>query len=243
MSRQSWSIIIFCFNEVGTVEQVVKKTMETLEKMGVDTFEVLLVDDGSTDGSREVANNLPEIFPHLRLLYHPQNLGIGKALRTGYFEAQYQNVCAVTADGQFDLNELLPCAEIPERRIISFYRKENTTYSFFRNSLSKANKQLNLWLNGFELKDVNWVKIYKGAAIQEMNLEIESSLVESDICAKFIFKGFEVLEVESKYLQRISGVSKGASFKIVKQAFIDTLFLSRVLARFKKNQRNSSHFS
>lgn len=238
MSKQSWSIIIFCFNEVGTVEQVVKKTIETLEKMEVNTFEVLLVDDGSSDGSKEVAQNLPELFPKLRLLHHPHNLGIGRALRTGYSGAQYENVCAIPADGQFDLNELIPFAEIPSKSIVSFYRKENTTYNFFRNSLSKANKQLNLWLNGFELKDVNWVKIYKGAEIKRMNLEIESSLIESEICAKFIFNGFEVIEVESKYLKRTSGISKGASFKIVKQAFIDTLFLSRVLYRFKKHNRN-----
>ena len=184
-------------------------------------------------------STLPDSIPSLRLLFHARNLGIGKALRTGYFEAQYENVCAVPADGQFDLMELLPFAQVPERSIVSFFRKENTTYSFFRNSLSKANKQLNLWLNGFELKDVNWVKIYKGAEIKQMNLEIESSLVESEICAKFIIKGYQVQEVESKYLKRISGISKGASFKIVKQALIDTLFLSRVLYRFRKSQRNS----
>ncbi|MEY4273476.1 MAG: hypothetical protein RL638_424 [Bacteroidota bacterium] len=240
MSNQSWSIIIFCFNEVGTVEQVVKKSVETLENMGVSEYEVILVDDGSTDGSREIVKNLPEIFPRLKLLFHDQNLGIGKALRTGYFDSKYENVCAVPADGQFDLSELVPFVNIPERQIISFYRKENTTYSFFRNSLSKANKQINLWLNAFELKDVNWVKIYKGAAIKQMNLEIESSLVESEICAKFILQGYQILEVESKYLKRISGVSKGASFKIVKQAFVDTLFLSRVLYRYRKAQRNLS---
>jgi glycosyltransferase involved in cell wall biosynthesis len=238
MSKQSWSVIVFCFNEVGTVEQVVKKTMETLQKMNIEFFEVLLVDDGSTDGSRELASNFTALFPKLRLVFHDRNLGIGHALRTGYFEAQYENVCAVPADGQFDLDELLPFAEVPANSIISFFRKENTTYSFFRNSLSKANKQLNLWLNGFELKDVNWVKIYKGKDIKEMNLEIESSLVESEICAKFMLKGFQVIEIESKYLQRTSGISKGASFKIVKQAMIDTLFLARVLFRYRQQIRN-----
>ncbi len=239
MSNQSWSIIIFCFNEVGSVEQVVKKTLDTLDAMHVSNYEVLLVDDGSTDGSRDVVKNLPLVFPRLRLLFHEQNMGIGKALRTGYFEAQFENVCAVPADGQFDLAELLPYAEIPEKTIVSFYRKENTTYSFFRNSLSKANKQLNLWLNGFELKDVNWVKIYKGRELKKMNLEIESSLIESEICAKFMIHGYLIEEVESKYLQRVSGVSKGASFKIVKQALLDTLALSQVLRRYKKKQAQS----
>jgi len=236
MQQQSWSIVIFCFNEVGTIASVTERAVKILqEDMNLEVYEVLIVDDGSTDGSRDIIQQLPAKFASVRYIFHPHNQGIGHALRTGYFHAQYENVCAVPADGQFDLAELIPFRFVNTQTFISFYRKENTSYNFFRNSLSATNKWVNAWLNGFQLKDVNWVKIYKRAPLLDMNLEIESSLVESEICAKFLSWGYQAIEVESKYLQRIAGVSKGSSWKIVRQAIRDTLLLSQVLRRFRKN--------
>ena len=230
---QSWSIIIFCYNEVNTISQMIDKCYATIQNMGVNDYEIIVVDDGSSDGSKSKIIKQQVTYPDLIVKFHAKNLGIGHALRTGYATAKNENICAVPADGQFDLDELIPFSEIIGNTIISFYRKENTTYNFFRNSLSKANKQINLWLNGFELKDVNWVKIYKNEGIQKMSLEIESSLIESEICAKFLLMKYEVKEVESKYLQRNFGVSKGSSLKIISQAMRDTLYLWQVLRRFK----------
>ncbi len=230
---QSWSIIIFCFNEVGTIASVIKKSVDTLNLMQVENAEVLVVDDGSSDGSREIVLTEMAKYHNVRYIFHPENKGIGHALRTGYFNVKNENICAVPADGQFDLTELYPFAHLDQNSFVSFFRKENTSYSLFRNALSKVNKLVNQFLNGFSLKDVNWVKIYKRSAILSLDLQIESSLVESEICAKLLKRNNKVLEIESKYLQRTSGQSKGSSMKIVIQAMKDTFYLSRVLWNFK----------
>lgn len=236
--KQSWSIVIFCFNEVETVAKVTRQVLRVLEQMAPLAYEVLLVDDGSTDGSPQEIERIARTSERVTYRFHPKNLGIGHALRTGYFNVKHENVCAVPADGQFDVNELLPFSVMEPDTFISFYRQENTTYTPARNALSYVNRMLNKWLNGVDLKDVNWVKIYKTDVLSTLNLEIESSLVESEICAKLINSGNRVQEVPSRYLPREAGVSKGASMKIVAQALTDTLLLSSVLRRFRSQLRH-----
>jgi dolichol-phosphate mannosyltransferase len=242
--KQTWSMVIFCFNEVETVTKVTQKVDAVMQAIAAD-YEIVLVDDGSTDGSAALVEQLPNQFDKVRVVLHGQNRGIGHALRSGYEAARYENVCAVPADGQFDLDELLPHSYIPQQSFVSFYRKENTTYTLARNILSWANRQVNAWLLGIHLWDVNWVKIYKNETLKKMDLEIESSLVESEICAKLLAQGHRVQQVVSQYLPREAGQSKGASWKIVKQAISDTLLLAGVVFRYKhalkKYQAQQTH--
>lgn len=239
-TMQSWSIIVLCYNEAGTIKKVIDQSLTVLRLMGADDYEILVVDDGSTDGSAELVKAYYGGHSKVKLLKHSHNKGIGPALRTGYFNASKENVCMVPADGQFDLNELLHFRQVPPNTFVSFYRKENTSYSLTRNILSLANKLVNRWLNGIDLKDVNWVKIYKRETLYFLDLEIESSLVESEICAKLLYLGHQPKEVVSKYLPRDAGVSKGASLKIVLQAAQDIIRLYRALKSFKRSTASST---
>ena len=235
--NQTWSIVVFCFNEVHTVEKVVAKLVTIFETHRPDLYEILIVDDGSSDGSAAVIRKIAERYPSVRPLFHEINRGIGHALRTGYFNARHENITAVPADGQFDTNELIAHLNIDQNTFVSFYRIENTTYTFARNALSFSNRMVNKVFLGFDLKDVNWVKIYKTEDLRQLGLEIESSLVESEICAKLRVTGRRVVQVESRYHPREAGMSKGASWKIVRQALGDTLALARVLQRFRSAQK------
>lgn len=237
--NQTWSIVVFCYNEVGTVEKVVTKLVDTFEQYRSGQYEILIVDDGSTDGSDAAIRRLDEQYTVVRPLFHGSNRGIGHALRTGYNNARHENLTAVPADGQFNTDELIPYLNVPANSFISYFRLENTTYTMARNALSYANRMVNKFFLGFDLKDVNWVKIYKTADLQQLNLEIESSLIESEICAKLLVSGRKVVQVESKYYPRESGVSKGASWYIVRQALRDTLTLGTVLRKFRKQTKQA----
>jgi dolichol-phosphate mannosyltransferase len=238
---QTWSIVVFCYNEVVTVEKVVTRLVRTFDEHRPGRYEIILVDDGSSDGSDAVIRRLAEMFPVISPVFHKTNLGIGHALRSGYREARFENITAVPADAQFDTDELIPYLNIAPDSFVSYFRLENTTYTVARNALSYSNRLINRLLLGFDIKDVNWVKIYKKQDLLKLNLEIESSLVESEICAKLLAIGCKIKQVESKYHPREAGVSKGASWKIVRQALRDTLTLIAVLRRFKRTSPSPQH--
>lgn len=235
-TNQSWSIIVLCYNEEGNIKRVVQDVQDKLAIISTPAGEIILVNDGSSDNSDAVIQEMLKDprNKNIKYILHPVNKGIGEALHSGYSNATGDNVVMVPGDGQFDLNEFVPYKNLPDKTILAFYRVENTTYTLSRNILSWVNKTLNKIFIGLNIKDVNWVKVYKNAIVKTLNLEIRSSLVESEICSKLIYLGHQPLEVKSKYLPRQAGQSKGASFKIIRQAILDILRLIVVFRRFKK---------
>ena len=83
------------------------------------------------------------------------------------------------------------------------------------------------------------MKIYKNEYLKNLNLQIRSSLIESEISAKLFFIGRKIIEIESKYLPRAYGQSKGASWAILKKAIFDTMLLIRVIGKFRRQQKNN----
>jgi len=231
--KQSWSIIKLCYNEAETIETVVSKATETLKIISNGTYEIIIVDDGSTDGSKEKIISLKDKNAHVRYIIHPNNLGIGMGLRSGYFSSVNENVVFVPGDDQYDIRELIPYSVFNDDEIICYYRKENTHYSFFRNILSLANKIFNILFLGLNLKDVNWVKIYKTKWLYKLDLRTTSSLIESEICAKLVSLGIKPIQVQSKYLKREKGKSKGSNFSTVLRAVKDMFKLTIIVIVFK----------
>jgi dolichol-phosphate mannosyltransferase len=236
--KQSWSVVVFCLNEVGTIEELLDRIVGFFETHRKGLYDVIIVDDGSTDGSNDKIRNAAQKHQKtVRIIHHENNLGIGKALRAGYAAERNENVIAVPADGQFDIEELLPYINIEPGTFISFYRRENAEYSSFRNVLSSVNKYINKVFNGVVLKDVNWVKIYKREAIAALPWNLHSSLIESEICAKLLLTRNQAIEVLSYYHSRKAGKSKGASLRIVAQALREAPKLIFSVYKFRKSLR------
>jgi glycosyltransferase involved in cell wall biosynthesis len=92
-------------NDVHTIASLVER-VEAILSAATDDYEVVVVDDGSTDGTGALLDELARRRPHLRVVHHPQNRGYGAALRTGFGAATKELVFYTDGDGQYDVTEL-----------------------------------------------------------------------------------------------------------------------------------------
>ena len=227
---QSWSIIVLCYNEEGSLSSVLNELSKTLsDKMKVDDYEIIVVNDGSTDNSKSKILEISKDIPQIILKEHKTNLGIGQAIRTGFFAATKENVMAMAGDGQFNIPDLIPHANIDADTMVSFYRVDKGPYTAFRHFISNFNKWLIEYCLGAKIKDVNWVKIYKKQNLDSIKLELKSSLIETEIVTKLMRNSIKLNEFQTVYLPRLYGEPKGASFKVVSMALLELIKLIFIL--------------
>ncbi len=99
MMPESISAIIIVCNEIHTLQKAVEEVLAALRPLERD-YEVLIIDDGSTDGSLEIAETLAGEHEKVRLFAHPTNLGLGAVYRTGFREARKDIIYFMAADLQ-----------------------------------------------------------------------------------------------------------------------------------------------
>ena len=224
------SIIIFCFNEAGSIGALLQTSVSFLQSFSSD-FELLIVDDGSTDSTAEVLKNY-DGKNNIKVITHAFNKGIGEALQTGYCNASKEYVCAIPGDGQFDISELKRVSFFENNTYYSFYRL-STEYNFYRSLLTWLNRLLNQHILGIYIRDVNWVKVYRTEQLKLVKPELKSSLIESEICAKLNKCGIMPIEIPSKYLKREFGEAKGGNWKTLKKVIYEIWRLYLLTLRFK----------
>ncbi len=89
-----------CYNEAATLEGVFEEIAGELKRTG-RPYDITIIDDGSRDGSGEIADRLAATHPAVKVVHHPTNLGLGTVYRTGFYAGSQEAVTLFPADGQF----------------------------------------------------------------------------------------------------------------------------------------------
>jgi glycosyltransferase involved in cell wall biosynthesis len=105
VTRSSLTIFFPCYTDAATIGSLVAAS-DTVASELTDDYEIIVVDDGSTDSSRELLDGLRRRFPCLRVVLHETNRGYGAALRSGFAHATKELVFYTDGDGQYDVFEL-----------------------------------------------------------------------------------------------------------------------------------------
>lgn len=107
MNKNPFSVSVFfpCYNDEKTIATLVRGANKILDKISAK-YEIIVIDDGSSDNSRGELSKLSREIKNLRLIFHRQNKGYGGALKSGFKAARFDLIFYTDGDGQYDIGEL-----------------------------------------------------------------------------------------------------------------------------------------
>ncbi len=222
------SAFVLVYNELDNFAE----TVEGLRKVLADTcerFEIVIVDDGSTDGSAGQADELARRHPEVRVVRHPENRGYGAALRTGLEACRYELIFFVDGDGQFDpaeLRGLLPL--IAGKDMALGWRRVRADGAHRRLFGSLWNAVVRLAL-GVKVRDINCAfKLMRASAVKDLDLRSRGAAITAELLYLARRRGATWAEAPVSHFPRRRGRATGASPGIVLDAFWE---LARLLLR------------
>jgi glycosyltransferase involved in cell wall biosynthesis len=201
------SIVIPVYNEVDTIEKVIERVMDTPHSK-----ELIIVDDCSTDGTRELLGKIKT--DGINIYYHDKNQGKGAALRTGFKIVQGDIVIIQDADMEYDPNdyakllEPIMCGKAEVVYGSRFLSDKHLLHckKFFYITHFLGNKFLNILLNllyNSKVTDMETCyKVMTKEALDSINLTESRFEIEPAITANLLLKGYNVYEVPISYSPR-----------------------------------------
>jgi glycosyltransferase involved in cell wall biosynthesis len=196
------SVVIPVYNEGSTVEEIVRRVQAV-----VITKEIVIVDDGSTDGTRDRLKEIEQQEPNVRVILQPYNMGKGKALRTGFAAARGDYVIVQDADLEYDPQDYAKLLGPLERGRADavygsrFISTQEHRVLYFWHSL--GNKLLTLLSNmatDLNLSDMETCyKVFRRELIQSIELEEDRFGFEPEITCKLARVRARIYEVGIAY--------------------------------------------
>lgn len=209
ISKPSISIFFPCYNDEKSIASLVKKAFLILKKIAAK-YEVIVVDDGSTDKSRSILQKLSLGFPKLRLIYHQRNFGYGAALTSGFKTAQYKLIFYTDGDGQYDISELsillsLMSSDVNFINGIKIARHDPN----YRIVIGNFYSFLARWFFWLPIHDVDCdFRLIRKNLLNRFDLNSKSGTVCIELVKKAQRNGGKFREVSIHHLERKFGISQ-----------------------------------
>ncbi|MEO8380872.1 MAG: glycosyltransferase family 2 protein [Acidobacteriota bacterium] len=214
----SVSLVIPMYNEELNIEHAVAAARTSLERYA-GTWEIIIVDDASTDASPRIVARLSAEDGRVRVLRHERNRKLGATLRTGFAAATKDLVFYMDADIPFDpdvLGRAMRAMELTDADMIAAYRHDRTMEGLKRGIYTLAYNALIGVLFGWPHRDINFsFKLMKRQVLEAMELKSEGSLIDAELVVKAKNRGFIIQQIGIDYFPRTRGTSNLASFGVV----------------------------
>ncbi len=192
----SVSFIVPALNEEVVVEGVIRDIWATVDAR-IATYEIILIDDGSSDRTGEIMQRLADELPHVRLIRNGRNIGLGGSYQKGVKEARLEYVMMMCGDGGVPASSLPPIIEkIGSADIVAPYMVNlKTIKTPMRYAISRCYTGLLNLISGQRLHYYNGLPVHRRALLRQIDITSSGFGFQGEILVKLIKSGCSVAEV------------------------------------------------
>ncbi|MHB1422473.1 MAG: glycosyltransferase [Gemmataceae bacterium] len=206
--------MIPAYNEEAGIRQAVVEACAALAEL-TSAYEILVVDDGSSDDTAALVVELAASLPQVRLLRHESNRGYGAALRTGFVAARFERIAFTDADCQFHLADLGRLLPLSDRYPVVAGWRQGRQDSWRRRLLSRGFNLLTHALLGTGVRDCDCaLKVFHRDVLPQLLPETNTFFVNAEMLTKARQRGLEVAQVGVRHRPRLRGHSKVSLFEV-----------------------------
>jgi glycosyltransferase involved in cell wall biosynthesis len=240
--RKSISVFYPAYNDGGTIASMVLSALLTLRELA-DDYEVIVVNDGSSDYTPQILNELARVYDRVRIIHHEKNQGYGGALRSGFANATKELIFYTDGDAQYDARELklLFAALVEGVDMVNGY-KISRSDPWYRAVIGRTYHWIAKLAFGLRLRDVDCdFRLMRREIFDKVHLESNSGVICVEMMKKIQDAGFVIAEVPVHHYHRVYGRSQFFNFSRTFRVGLDLmrLWVKLVLQR-KQGQETAA---
>lgn len=230
------SVVLPAYNEAQNVRCVIRAIRNFLSPL-IRKFEIIVVDDGSIDGTHSVVEALGKTDCRIRIVRHSRNLGYGRALRSGFENCSFEWVFFTDCDDQFKITDLRPFLSFAgPNSLVCGYRKKRKD-PVFRYVLSFMFSRI-LVPQFFKVNiiDVNCAfKLFPAKLLKQCHLKSMGALINAELLSAAVDLGYKIYQLPVNHAPRKHGSQTGGNIAVILNAVWETWCLSPLFThRLKK---------
>lgn len=220
------SVVLPCYNEGRNVARAVREAAHAASRLAA-TYEIVVVDDGSTDDTCQVAEALRTEVPEIRVVRHPVNRGYGSALRSGFRAARYEWVFYTDGDAQFDSRQLLRVRDAIGKDVLAGYRSPRRDGSWQRTLLGRAWTSLTNAVLDLEIRDTNCAfKLFPKTLLDDIPMHSKGAAIDAEILSEARRRGWSITQVPVEHRPRAHGSATGARPAVMALAMLELALIA-----------------
>ena len=227
------SIFFPMWNEELYIHRAVRAASEICEQLISDkeigNYEIIVIDDASTDRTGRYADELVETDTHIRVVHHDHNRKLGGSIKSGFAAATGDLVLYTDADLPFEMIELVRAIRVMrtyEADIVSAYRLDRTGEGLRRAVYSWVYNWLIQMSFGTRLRDINFAfKLLRRTVLDQVAVASEGSFIDAELVIRAQKAGFTIVQIGVDYFPRTRGVSTLSSPAVIRKMLVEMKML------------------